>query len=574
MCTELELDREGRYGRAWALCTTYADHLIADAEMPSVKQTPFVQRTLECFGPATFAVLERAYFDLDYRSEFSATHQTTFASRTAETDRLHFFEGDSSSASLRLMVSDRADGYLGYIVLRPQSPGAIGRSIIPPRKALEELADGETLAEHVRTAVAEPVELFGVPLTAVGVPFMEQDGRLLRCVHAAAWMCHYTAVLRGIVPRKSTADVYAAEDDQYTLGRRFPSSGMTDDQLNRVLGRIGLPADFLDHPELSKVRNPRWFDRPKAWNAKDEDGAWLVENLTASICRYLNSGLPVILALNEQNHAQVICGYLRNDDLAKPIDATDPSCVEYFIVNDDQHSPFRLVKIADLIKLFDRSWDALSVLAPLPTGLWLSGSEAQSAGATVFADQISARISNFDQWALHWAVDDGSDRLAALEAVKALMDGAATATVGEPTGLAIRTSAMSGSDFKQSYRRLTADPTLHELVGYVNLPKYVWVVEVLDRGLRASHDPKQPAVVGTIVLDGSNVVKRPEEISAVGALFAHLPGQASVETWRDPDGWIPVALGERFSSRWEHDRDRLVDFRGISARAKGAVAAP
>src|SRR5690606_16205992 len=80
--------------------------------------------------------------------------------------------------------------------------------------------------ERVRTRVRETVQILGVNFEAYGVPFMEQDGRLLRCAHVSAWICHYTATLRGYVARRTTGQFHAAGAVNGTVGRSFPSNGL------------------------------------------------------------------------------------------------------------------------------------------------------------------------------------------------------------------------------------------------------------------------------------------------------------------------------------------------------------
>ena len=115
---------------------------------------------------------------------------------------------------------------------------------------------------------------------------------------------------------------------------------------------------------------------------------------------------------------------------------------------------------------------------------------------------------------------------------------------------------------------------LHDLVGYASLPRYVWVIEVLDRSARMAKEKDQPAVVGTVVLDASEVVRRPEDIAAVAALFIHVPGQATGRPTNDHRSWVPVKTDNRFSMRWNHGHEWLIDGDAVAANQKGALARP
>jgi hypothetical protein len=605
MCDDVTLAQERAHGRLFRLCTDFPAHLLALTDLEDVRQTLLATEVLSAFGSATAAVFELDYFDTDYRSEFSATHETTFAVRNPGTTRLHLFDGedehgcrpqpgtpdDSLLAIARSAVTIAADGataepghqqpqgpeYLGYVVLRPQAPGTIGRSIVPPRARREELSDPSTLGKRVRTGISEEVELFGVRLTARGVPFMEQDGQLLRCVHAAAWMAHYTATLRGIVARRRTADIHRAEDDRFSMGRRFPSPGLTDESLSRVLGRIGLPAEFIDRDVLEHQRPARWFDRRQVWQHADDDKFWIGENLTATICRYLNSGLPVILARNDLRHAQVVCGYVRHEDLDESrTTPSDGSRVSRLVVHDDQDGPYRFESVASLVDtLASDTPERLTLLAPLPAGLWLSGEVAELFAAEIFEEHVKKRHRDLDHWATEHALE-ASEIEARRTQLKALVDAVRNtddrATEEGESSLAIRSAALTGTDFKQGFIRLVGDKAAAEVAGFAKLPKYVWAVEILDRALRRTQEPSEPAIIGTIVVDASTVVKRQSEIPAVSALLVHLPGQISTgPDFDDRSSWMPVGVQARFSCRWHHERDWLLEPKAIAARSKLAT---
>lgn len=199
-------------------CNEFSAHLFSThVPLREVQDSKLSSNVLDAFGPGvTEIVIEREYFDLDYRSEFSSTHETTFAARNPSTVRIHVFAGSGvaggATPGLYEYVLANRESYLGYVIVRPQQPGSVGRSMIAPRRNVEGMKDPAALHGRVRTAVTETVTLFGIQLSATAVPFMEQDGVLLRCVHAAAWMCHYSAVLRGLVPRRPSASIQRAED--------------------------------------------------------------------------------------------------------------------------------------------------------------------------------------------------------------------------------------------------------------------------------------------------------------------------------------------------------------------------
>src|SRR4051794_32208472 len=133
---------------------------------------------------------ENRYVDPDYRSEYSAFWSQRFPTRPAFARRLHFFRRLIRDEHLPSALDADTVGYVGYATLKPIAPGRVGRTVLRPPPRLS----NATLA-----LATDRISLFGTPLEVRGAPFVEQDGEYLRCAHAAAWMCHYSAALRGLV---------------------------------------------------------------------------------------------------------------------------------------------------------------------------------------------------------------------------------------------------------------------------------------------------------------------------------------------------------------------------------------
>jgi hypothetical protein len=599
VCEILTLPAEAWAGTLIALCDEYPGHLAAHLEIADPADKTPVLNLFDGFRPSGTAIVEVDYFDLDYRSEFTATHETSFTVREPAVSRVHFFsERQAGRAPLRDVVDGLKSGYRGYAVVRPQTPGAIGRSLVTPFGQLNELHDPDGLHEHIRTAVREHLTVFGVPLVATGVPFMEQDGHLLRCVHVSAWICHYTATLRGLVPRRPTAEFHRAGDETGAYGRPYPSDGLCSTDLSIILRKLDLPPELIDDSALEQPREPTWYDSDELWNAFDaamEDerrAIWVSHNLTATICRYLNSGIPCILSRDDQEHTQVVCGYLREEDL-RPVDAQSTSNAEQarptpdlpkgqlhsavvsLLVQDDQKGPYERVPVADLARLVadaSEPWSSLSVIVPLPRGLWLSGQKAERLGADIFAACVKRRHEALASWAAFHALTDDAGAMCAAELGPVL----ASVDSNRNSNLAIRSYASTGSDFKRGFaERLAGDAVAVRVCALTPMPKYVWVVEAIDRELRAQGGQ---AVRGTVVIDGSAVSVSGSfaELNLRMPLLVHLPGQISrmrPDVFDDAH-WEPTLLQPYFSGRWHHARDWLLSAESTAARSKTASSLP
>lgn len=576
------------------------DEVAASLQAAHPQSASKLRKVIDSFRPtAKTLIVERDYFDLDYRSEFTATHETSFATRDPTAKRLHFFADSAPPGVVSLFELTRslADSYLGYAILRPQYPGAIGRSIISPRgsssansnvQLVENPLTGSRLESRIRTAVTEFVELFGVPLKAVGVPFMEQDGHLLRCAHVSAWICHFTAVQRGRVARRASAAFHQAEDETGSYGRQYPSSGISTQVLSRMLRKLDLPPEIIDLARLSDVREEfKWYDRNQFIEACESlselemQKAWFVENLTASVCRYLNSGIPVILADDANEHTRVVCGYIRNSGrrLDAPLvsnpkysRAISSSGVGAFILQDDGARPFLVESVEDLVDSIygegeESPRGSLAVVVPLPRGLWMAGDVAEQHGASIFEQQIRERYECLEKWLSDKPEVDAAAYRAVYEELAKGMDVTSDA-------FAIRSYVNTGSEFKISMMlRLGGDPNVAETLCYTRMPRFVWVAELIKRTLRTADDESE-CVFGTVALDASVVSDGPSVDSFATPLYLHLVGQTARlsrplgknfpstplekplygadENLPSGPEWLPCGMEPYETGRWRH----------------------
>lgn len=440
-------------------------------------------------GGARTAVIETRYIDLDYRSEYSAFYSRAFASVPDSAVRLHFFKQElDASDTLKLPANP---GYVGYIVVRPSRLGPVGRAMLAPPPGMQ---------EAVRTTVTDEVHLFGQRLEISAVPFVQQDMQLGRCAHAAAWMCHYSAWRRGEVRRHPMADFNLASDHTLGLGRPVPSSGLTVNQLMQLFMAFELPAAFYRVSDLPHtVLDVPWAPPPSSPAEEDpapHPGTWDTR-LIRICCQYLNSGFPVLVGTHD--HAFVLCGYIR-----EPHPDTGHDRWITFIRHDDQRGPYLRVKnILNDVDSEDQGfsytpWEVL--LIPLPDKLWLAPEHAELAGGLML-QQFAERAQQ--------------ENKAAAELLDLIQAG----------GLALRTYATSSNRFKSGARgRLPQDVAYEYRLS--RMPRYVWVVEAIDRKRRRAGDAP---VIGEAVLDATSPDHEP------APLALHLPGVAWI---RRTDGAV------------------------------------
>lgn len=407
-------------------------------------------------GRCRTVVDENRYVDPDYRSEFSAFWSHRFPTTPAFARRLHFFRRQIRDERLHSLPSD--PGYLGYSVLRPMDPGRVGRTMITPPPRLK----GATLA-----LATDRVSLFGEHLEVTGAPFMEQDVDYLRCAHAAVWMCHYSAVLRGLAGRRLTAELVALSPNVLWHERTLPSPGLTANQIQAVFEATGQPALFYGLSNMPRVEGvtdpPVQPGAPSLWDTR----------IFSVLCRYLNAGFPVLIVTGD--HAFVIVGWFREGTRIR------------FVACDDQYGPYETIASP----FGDRRAPWQAIMVPLPAKVYLSGEVAES--TTHFALRA-------------WAATSGAPSEWSALVVRL--------AAGE---ISLRTFLRSNLDYKARVKEQgRGDDVARDLV-LARLPHWVWVVEAHDRAERSS---QRPSVVAEMVFDSTSG----DRVSGAKLAAASLPG--------------------------------------------------
>jgi hypothetical protein len=399
-------------------------------------------------GGCRTIVVENRYVDADYRSEFSAFWSLKFAGRPGFTRRMHFLAAEIDDNDVYKLPADV--GYLGYVVLRPVPTGVVGRTVLAP--PLDLLDRGATLV-----TVTETVSLFGADLTLEGVPFCTQDGEFIRCAHAATWICHYGSYRRGLTGRYVTARLVEYSPTMLSYDRPLPSTGMNYQQMQAVFSGTGQPALMYvlgDLPTVQGVADPTPVPDSPA-------GAWDTR-LFSVICRYLNSGFPVLVGTRD--HAFVVVGYYE--------EVVEDEKLIRFVACDDQVGPYEVID-NPLVDTRGGPWEA--VMIPLPPRVFLPGEAAEN---------------------------DAYETLIAFKSAKSVPDRwIELSTELEAKELSLRTMLVSNREYK---KRLPDQGRPDEVVRALRLAplsNWVWVVEAHDRSAR---ETGKPCAVAEFVYDSTS----------------------------------------------------------------------
>ena len=405
----------GASGQSEELLRAYSRGMKKRARGPLRRIIEIVE-DLECGT----VLVERDYYDADFRSENSEYWSTLHKRRPPVALRMHFFRVEIGPDQIHHL--DRGDhGYLGFSVIRPSTLGPVGRTVI---------AVPDDLRDARLCVITDRVNVFGADLEIEGVPFCQQDGELLRCAHAAAWTCQYIAHLRGIAPRTLTADIAALPPPEMSPYRVLPSSGLRIEQMQTLFRDLGMPAILYDAKDLPEVPGQK----------NDE------ERMQAVLCKYLTSGFPIVI-LTEDDHAFTLVGWHQG---AEGIE---------FIACDDQVGPYGGVTYTP-----DKSkWSGIMV--PVPPKLFLSGEAAEMWAYSTFQIEVDE--------AQEGQVDPAPEATRIVEGLNE-----------KDRPVSVRSHLVLAREYKAMLADRGLDEPAIRLLRLASLPKWVWVVEFQERSQR------------------------------------------------------------------------------------------
>jgi hypothetical protein len=318
------------------------------------------------------------------------------------------------------------------------------------------MAPPSALAGATLVTIDDEVSLYGNDLNVTGVPFMEQDGEFLRCAHAAIWGCHYVAFRRGLVGRRLTAELAEMTPRLLSPDRSLPSRGMVLEQIQAVFDATGQPAlrYIIDQlPSVAGVEVPS--EQTKEEHARQPAGYW-DPRLFSVICRYLNSGFPVMVT--NATHGWNLVGWFWQKNQIR------------FVACDDQVGPYEVIKSP--FTDGRRPW--LSIMVPLPPKVYMSAEIAETWG--------------------HQRLREFGLRTGAPPSWRDLAEDLAQA----PKKVSLRTFLRDSRRYKAKLPTQGRQPEAVDALRLTGLPNFIWVVEAHDRRLRKAG---RPSVLAEVLFD-------------------------------------------------------------------------
>ena len=436
--------------------------------------------------PARTAVVEGYYIDVDYSASYYDQRGRSFTPDKRGTTRVHFFSqdlpSDAPSTADPELIKTMQDSYLGFTVLRPETPVTLGRTFV----ACPSTISG--MPVRFPTRGTTKVDLAGIPLEVESCPFMSQDAKIMACATASLWMSTSNLVDKVTsVASHTTAQITSlAMSVERPFGPTVGLRGLSLEEMERALFRMGY--------------HPRCHEFPNA-------------DRVIEICHlFSDSGIPPVLGIDiigGPGHAVTVVGYTLCTPSSPEPTAPDMfsahQFVPYLVIHDDQRGMYLLAEVDEVQIDSDPRSALLTIHAP---------DGPQKALCTGILVPFPGRVM--------------------LDALEVLTQAEIWIPFGKDFGViddrkvVYRKLLVRSNAYKQTllkYRRSSTSPHGYpdELVDFARalpMPRYVWLIEVSYMDEWDPADPMSPPVVAEFILDSTLTESRRPDF-----LLGHFPGR-------------------------------------------------
>lgn len=279
---------------------------FSNCPFEQVKNKPQLQNLNRQLKDTCLSILlERKYLESDYLSDFEDYYGSCFSSYSRKCIRIHFFKEAYTNKTFSSLSNEEQGGvaeqYLGYIVIKPLPEFFIGKSCLNLK--VVEIPDSKKMT----VAYKHCVHLYGMRISIVGVPFVEQDNITSACSSSSLWVMLKALckdAFNHFVPSPSKITKIAKNANANAIIQYPYNQGLNMDQMANVLSNMGYGHRIFKAEGIT----------------------------TSNIKIFIKAGFPIILGLNISrssgiqvgNHAVCIIGYREQDGET------------LLVVNDDQ----------------------------------------------------------------------------------------------------------------------------------------------------------------------------------------------------------------------------------------------
>ncbi|MBU7008213.1 hypothetical protein [Phosphitispora fastidiosa] len=416
------------------------------------------QKLIELFRlmpkPIT-VVVENYYVDKVFRDSyynyFSSKHFDTFRN----CKRISFFEGDNIDFEDFILVEGHSklqQNFIGYTVIKPISPGSIGRTMVDPKR----LAIPKCF---VRTTTFSAV-ILGAKLYLDSFPFSSQDTETMTCAETTVW---------------SILEYFGTRYPDYKI--IYPSN------IIEVLGKQSyeriLPSKGLSYSQISALIKDFGFS-PRIY----VDNAFPVNDFKRIFHYYIESGLPIAVVIKgfengrEIRHAVVCIGHSNQTKNVSSIKINDLDIInsadlyDDYVIMDDNQIPFKVQNYSNL-SVFNNT-NVEGIIVPLYKRIFL---EAGDASTIIYNTLLN---SGYGIKKSLQSYDNGGENYS------------------ENNPLVVRIFLTSSRSYKNFRAINCSEQELAKVYSHLPLPKFIWVAEISLNSLF-----KQGQIFGEIIIDAT-----------------------------------------------------------------------
>lgn len=454
-------------------------------------------------------LLETRYIDRDYSADYRRFYSQTFKTYERHCQRVHFFAEDIAPIignpvwlkRVEALQATSRRSYRGFCVIRPLPGAPIGRTV------LQATAPAQAGFDSVVTCRADVrANLLGAELDVSGTSFMQQDSRLGACAQIAIWVGARHMHQRYKYNWLSVADITrlaAPTTPEEATSIPAGSDFLTSERMIRAINEMGF--------------QPLCFDGP---------------NIGANILPYVESGLPVILGMQESSgslgHAVTVVGRIFARLKTPSNQAFD--YIPAFIAHDDQAGPYMLVPstpsatkthslnpeqvIIHALRgrsvSFNVKDHGVFAVALMPLRAFSTAREAEKTSSS----RLTAVLQNVDKLRQNLSRMHApmNDRL-----LEELID------AHKNKKIVLRTYLTSASGYRRHIALGTACDELKDVLLRLHLPHFTWVTEIATVDSYNQVSVGLRRMYGHAVLDATSTGK-----DTAGLLMLHVPGMVFV----------------------------------------------
>ncbi len=270
-------------------------------ELGGLQQAVYLRHYLADLQARTVLV-ETAYFDRDFLSEFAAFYGVSSRGYPNRCRRCHYFDVSVSRAQLRAAAggSPRAvarlqAAYLGFVVVRPIPTAPLGRTVLTwypeQQPATPRIIDPSRWYEcHVA----------GFTLRVRGLAWQQQDTGVGACATMALWSMLHSSAFDDHHAVPTTADITRFAHRTASLGARmFPSTGLNIYQVCEAIKGAGLAPVVLQGDWV-----PGKDAGEEMTNQQPPEAGFTPERFRVACASLVRSGYPVILLGEIEGHGR------------------------------------------------------------------------------------------------------------------------------------------------------------------------------------------------------------------------------------------------------------------------------